>query len=338
MPILDLQRRMREIGRIRIGAQVEYEKGGKTRSRPAKLETFRLTSQSRELIDAAAEAYGGEARPWQNGDRLEFEVVTETAELDIVIPPGEPVTQWNELWRAGGCIRRCDGVTNIQTDTPCECPQDREERARLAADGEACKATTRLSVMLPALPDLGVWRLESHGYYAATELAGAAEVLAMATATGRLLPARLRLEQRTKKRPGQPTLQYAVPIIEFTRTRMAELPVFAGESGTADRLPLGRPAVPALPETTLPATSDMRAPMPTGDAPLERPLTEPEPEVAQVPAPPAAASAAPDSGGRATCGAPSVYNDADRCNMPPHPYPAKPHRLLDATGKVTATW
>jgi hypothetical protein len=61
---------------------------------------------------------------------------------------------------------------------------------------------------------------ESHGYYAAVELAGAAEILAMASATGRLIPARLRLEQREKKEPGKPTKKWAVPIIEFVETRI----------------------------------------------------------------------------------------------------------------------
>ena len=69
MPILNLQRQLRELGRIRTGIQVSTS-GGKRR--PSKLETFRLTSGARELIEAAAEAYGGTVTPWQNGDHAEF--------------------------------------------------------------------------------------------------------------------------------------------------------------------------------------------------------------------------------------------------------------------------
>jgi hypothetical protein len=259
MPIITLQRQMRELGRIRTGIQVASGQGG--RKRPAKLETFRLTSSSRELIEAAAEAYGGTVTPWQNGDSAEFEVVTTAAALDIVVPPGQPVSQWYELWSAGGCQRRCDGVTNVLTMTPCACPADVEQRLELAAKGEACKATTRLNVMLPALPDLGVWRLESHGFYAAVELAGAAEILAMASATGRLIPARLRLDQREKKVPGKPTNRYAVPVIEFVETRMADLQLTGPDAPSRPQLAAGRPAAPELPSTTLPATSDLRAPV-----------------------------------------------------------------------------
>lgn len=255
MPILSLQRQMRELGRIRTGNQIT-SKGGKRI--PNKLETFRLTSESRELIDAAAEAFGGTVTPWRNGDHDEFEVITTAPAIDIVVPPGQPVSQWNELWSGGGCQRRCDGVTEVLSMGPCMCPADVEERRALAQKGEACKATTRLNVMLPQLPDLGVWRLESHGYYAAVELAGAAEILAMASARGTLIPARLRLEQREKKVPGKPTNKYAVPIIEFVETRMRDLQLTAGAGpaiGSGER-----PARPELPATTLPPTSDLRAP------------------------------------------------------------------------------
>jgi hypothetical protein len=257
VPLLDLQRRMRELGRIRTGHQVEYQDKGKTKRRPAKLETFRLTSASKELIEHAAEIYGGEVAPWDSPSGRQWQLVTAADALDIVVPPGQAISQWWELWTGGGCERRCDGRTNVISDEPCACPQDPTERRDLAAEGKACKPTTRLNVILPALPDLGVWRLEVHGYYAATELAGTADFLALATARGVMIEARLRLEQRTKKVPGEATRKFAVPVIELPTTRIADLtgsgalPVLGQESQTA--LPPGpvnrrervdRPALP----------------------------------------------------------------------------------------------
>src|SRR4051794_29621754 len=61
VPIIDLQRRLREIGRIRIGQQVPItnpKPGSKAKTRPVKLETFRLTSRDQRVIDAAAALYG----------------------------------------------------------------------------------------------------------------------------------------------------------------------------------------------------------------------------------------------------------------------------------------
>jgi len=334
MPILELQRQLRQLGKIRTGNQVAASGG---RKRPSKLETFRLTSKSRDLIEVAAEVYGGRVVAWDNpGGGPEFEVITGSAVLDIVIPPGEPVSQWMELWSGGGCLRRCDGATNVLTMTPCACPKDVEQRLELAAKGEACKTTTRLNVILPALPDLGSWLLESHSYYAAVELAGAAEILAMASARNVLIPARLRLEQREKKIPGKPTNRYAVPIIEFVETRMADLQLT--ERAAHPQLSTGRPAIPALPATTAPATSDFRAP-----APVERPLTDPDANPAQSGTPIAPTAGRPSAPPeRALCGAPSPYGDDHTCGLPAghldEPRAARLHRLLDPQGTVTASW
>ncbi len=61
MPIIELQRRLAEAGRIRIGHQVE---AGNGKRRPEKLETFRLTAPDRHRIDQAAAIYGGTPQPW----------------------------------------------------------------------------------------------------------------------------------------------------------------------------------------------------------------------------------------------------------------------------------
>jgi hypothetical protein len=258
MGIVTLQRQMRELGRIRTGNQVAAANG---RRLPNKLDTFRLTSESRELIDAAAEAFGGTVVPWKNDGKPEFEVIVEVTAIDIVVPPGQPVSQWYEMWSGGGCQRRCDGITNVLTMEPCLCPEDTAIRLDLAAKGEACKATTRLNVILPQLPDLGVWRLESHGYYAAVHLAGAAEILAMASERGQLIPARLRLVEGTKKVPGQPTRKWFEPVIQFVDTRFGDLGLTALAPGGVPQLAPGAAVGrPQLPSTALPPTSDFRAP------------------------------------------------------------------------------
>lgn len=203
MAILDLQHRQRELGRIRMG-----EKGAK--GQPVKLEAFRLTSAAKHLLDEAAGLWGGEVREWADAPTPgQFELYTKTDVLPIVIPPGrEPVSSWYEQWNAGGCTHRCDGGRNFIDDTPCSCdPDDRD-----------CKATTRLNVMLPDLPDIGVWRLETHGINAAMELPGTVSVILMASDAGRFLEGKLRIEHRTSKKPGQPTRNFVVPVIDLDIT------------------------------------------------------------------------------------------------------------------------
>ncbi|MEU8756270.1 hypothetical protein AB0C88_37860 [Streptomyces chartreusis] len=206
MPILTLQQRLRELGRIRIGQKVATAKGG---TRPAKLDRFRLTSPSKELLDRVAARYGGTVAPWTpEGGAGQFEVITETTRIPIHVPP-QPVSQYFELWSGGGCQRRCDGVTELLKDRPCICGPDPEQRQ--------CKPTTRLNVVLSEIEGVGVWRLESHGYYAALELPGVAELLAQ---TGGYVEAFLGLEQRTAKRDGK-TRHWMVPTIDLAVTPAA---------------------------------------------------------------------------------------------------------------------
>lgn len=201
--IIDLQRRLAECGRIRIGQQVATSNG---KTRPEKLETFRLTSPDRVRIEAAAQQYGGAPAEWQAPAGKQWEIITQADVLDVIVPPADMAfSQWYELWGGGGCQRRCDGQSETISDGPCVCdPDDRQ-----------CDIHTRLSVMLRDLPGLGVWRIDTQGYYAAVELQGAVGIVQMAAGRGQMLPARLRLEQRMVKRPGQPTRRFAVPVLDI---------------------------------------------------------------------------------------------------------------------------
>lgn len=210
MPILDLQRRITEAGRIRTGRQVD---AGQGKTRPEKLETFRFTSSDRRRIEQLATLYGGTVEPWAAPAGPQWQVICERAEIDIIVPPTDlGFSQHFELWSAGGCQRRCDGATESITEGACLCnPEDRE-----------CDIHTRLSVMLRDVPGLGLWRLDTQGWYAAQELIGAVEVLQVAAGRGALLPARLRLDQRQVKRPDKNgrvvTRRFAVPVIDIEIT------------------------------------------------------------------------------------------------------------------------
>lgn len=218
MPIILEQYRLRELGRIRMGAKGD-------RGQPTKLKTWRLTSASRELLEAVAETYGGEVQVWKDApnDGEHFEIVTATDTLNILVPPGDAAfSQWMEMWSGGGCKRRCDGRNQVLRDVPCACPKDPDERRQLASQGKACKETTRFNVMLPDIPDVGVWRLETHGYYAAVELAGFQQLVQVATAQGSMIRARLRIDHRTAKKGGEgdrpQTFRYTVPVVEISHS------------------------------------------------------------------------------------------------------------------------
>lgn len=223
-PIIDLQRRMVEVGRIRAGASED--------GRPRKLECWRLTSRDRERLERAATLWGGELRQWE-GRPGEWELYTERDTLPIMLMPGHAPTTWLELWSQGGCQRRCDGVHELLSDGPCLCGDERE-----------CRPTTRLSVLLPDLPGIGCWTITSTGWHAAAELAGCAELIQRAAAQGILLPARLRLEQRTSMRGGQ-VRRYVVPVIDID-VSLRELLALGGSvaSDHHEPLPSGYTPIP----------------------------------------------------------------------------------------------
>ncbi len=215
MPIKDLQAQQAQVGRIRIGHQVET-KDGKTR--PAKLDRFRFTTPSQTLAKAIAAQYGGTVEPWQApSGPAEWEVISDAKAIPVLVPP-RPVSQFYELWSGAGCQRRCDGETEIISGDACQCPLDQLERAELATKGRACKVTTRLKVMLPEIPGIGVWRLDSHGYYSAIELPSTAEFLGAVTDAGGYIRAVLALEERIVKRPGVGIRQFMVPALHVDVT------------------------------------------------------------------------------------------------------------------------
>lgn len=209
--ILTLQRRLVEVGRIRLGAKKTSANG---KQYPARLTKFRLTSRDKPRLDAAADLYGGEVREWEGA----WELYTETDVLPVAVVPGQALNQSYELWgqkdlgggRKSGviCLRRCDGETEALTGAACICT---------ATDEQVCKPTTRLSVVLTEVPGIGVWRVEAHGWNAAVELVGSVRLLESLVSTGRPVRARLRLDFRQQVTESE-TRQFVVPVIDIDHT------------------------------------------------------------------------------------------------------------------------
>ncbi len=202
--IIDQQKRLHAAGHIRIGQQVPTSKG---RGRPEKLDAFRFTSSDKAAIDRIAQLYGGESKAWADAPVGEqFEVYTDAKAIPVLVPPtGFSFSQYFELWSGGGCQRRCDGEQEFIGGGDCACdPENRE-----------CKPHSRLSVILLDLESMGTWRLDTQGWHAATELAGAMDIVKMAGERGRMIPGRLLLEQRESRKPGEVAKRFAVPALDL---------------------------------------------------------------------------------------------------------------------------
>jgi hypothetical protein len=182
--------------------------------------------------------------------------VTEARELDVLVPGGQPLSQWYEMWGAGGCLRRCTGAEETLSGGGCLCPADPGDRTELAAKGGACKPTTRVNLLLPDM-DVGAWLLVTHSYYAAVELPPVVSLLSeFATRSSRPVPARLWIDQRRIKRPNQPPKEFSVPAL---RSPLSWADLLAA-GGTIDG------ARPALPDGN--GSGHVPAQLPTGDTAL----------------------------------------------------------------------
>lgn len=260
MPIspIILQRRHAELGRIRLGAKTTYSNG---KEGPKKLGAFRFTSPSEQYIRDLAALYGGEARPWDNAGKREWEVYTETTSIPVIAVKGG-LSQWMETWSGGGCAHRCTGEIGVD-GTPC----DPDEWIEVRKNGEPtklfvhreAKPTTRLSVMLPELEAVGVFRLESHGWNAAAEIPAVAE---LAQYVGDLVPAVLHLVERRTVRDGK-TSRFVVPVLDLQIGTARLKEIVAAKSGAPTELAAApaqqRPAIGAAPAQPSPQGRDWLA-------------------------------------------------------------------------------
>ena len=232
MPIRDIQISLREVGRIRCGDQTTTARG----RAPRKLDRFRFTSDDAQLLAIVGDLYGGTVEQWSeapHGDQWQCYVTAER--IPVMMVPGlRMFSQWYEAWTGGGCTRRCDGVREQIHSVPCQCAENGER---------ICKPTTRLSVVLPDIPGLGTWRLETHGYYAAVELGGIVELISkLVTVTQETVHGTLRLTQRTQRSPGQPVRHFAVPTLDIAATipqlaqRIADTEPRPLDAANADRV------------------------------------------------------------------------------------------------------
>lgn len=311
--VLTLQRRFRELGRVRMGDQVASGKG----KRPRALRTWRFTSYGdvgRRLLEQAADLYGSERGviPWETApddNQAGWEVTTTTDSLDFLVPPTEqPFSVDLELWTAAGCARRCNGETALVyegrgrgwRERSCLCQDPTDPNAR------DCSIVMRFGIILPRIEGLGVWGVQTHSFHGAEELQGALAILAVRASRGIATPATLRIEPRKIKRPATDpntgevkteVSQFIVPVIDVPQSVAALLgsgdaPVEGRLAIEAHTRPTGRPALTAGAPDPI---DEPGVPVVTGE------VLEPEDPGGEAPPPPpeAAPPADPMPGERA---------------------------------------
>jgi len=245
MTLEGIRPKVNEIGRIRLGEKAQN-------GAPKSLSTFRLTSYDKNVLDAAQAIYGGTVAAWKDApDPGMYQLITSVAAIDILIPRAlQNVTQSYELWTGGACQRRCDGrlcVLPEQDVVGCLCTAD-----GLSGADRECDVITRLSVILPRLPGLGVWRLDTGGWHAATTIPATLDLL-MALDNRSMVPAVLRAVQRSSKgveKGKAVTHRFVVPVLDAPGITIGQLV----DGAAHDAAQLGD----GLPERPRPVTAEER--------------------------------------------------------------------------------
>ncbi|WP_236076113.1 recombination directionality factor [Streptomyces coffeae] len=206
--LLNIQRRTAEHGRLRTG----YTQG----NRPVRSATWVITSHAEEHVRRAADLWGGEPEQWTplNSSISQWRVITKAPAIEALITPGDPLNQYNEMWSKGGCQRRCDGETELLTRQPCICAARFGEDWHHQKKGTVCSATSRLNVMLPDLSGMGMWRAETHSFYAASEWGGMVDMVLAGTRGDGFVPVTLRIEPRQRVANGE-TKKFPVVVVEL---------------------------------------------------------------------------------------------------------------------------
>lgn len=251
MPLIDAQRRMTRVGTIRLGNKVptgKTNRRGEEILKPNKLDTFRVTTPYENAAREIARLYGGTVANWHSQRGPEFEVITASHELPVLVPR-QRIDPNYEMWGKNLRQRLCDGGTERVRNTPCLCKQWDNHQHKYS-DGDCsicgvaerwggephthdydmgicvtcgchrpCKPTTRLSLLIKGVPGAGVFKLESHGFNAAVELPALAGVIEEID-TPLLATLGLRYEHTNKivivdGREKIQTRQYYVPELRF---------------------------------------------------------------------------------------------------------------------------
>ena len=204
----NIQARAAEHGRLRTG----YTQG----NRPMRSTTWVITSHSEEHVRTAAELWGGEPEQWSplNSTIGQWRVITKASSIEALITPGDPLNQYNEMWSKGGCQRRCDGETELLSRQSCLCAGQFGEDWHLQPKGRVCSTTSRLNVMLPDLSGMGMWRAETHSFYAAQEWGGMVDMVLAGTDGKGFVPVTLRIEPRQRVANGE-TKKFPVVVVEL---------------------------------------------------------------------------------------------------------------------------
>lgn len=254
---LEEQKKKLELGKIRFGIKANNGKEGKDRREyPKAIDTWRFTSSHREILEQVAEVYGGTVKPWE-GRPGQFDLVTTSNELRVVLRPDAAASEMFEQWTGGGCTHRCDGVNCEWYEKIVPAPTDpkqpkyhpkKEVPCLCEPDARECKRKTRFSLMLSVPMVLGAWRLDSSSWNFNGETFSTLDDLTALGVGDRPFFGLLRLEHRDSSNPAE-NKKFIVPVLVPDPSPPQVAKSLAAVSDRALELPAPAKALPQAERT-----------------------------------------------------------------------------------------
>src|ERR1700722_11111353 len=193
------------VGNVRVGEK-RIARSGK--SYPSGRDTFRITSKWNAYLMPVHTVYGGKINSWspdrdENAPKNQFELVTDTNQLQICMVPSRCVSESWQLWTAAGKARDCTGRVctigkgeNAQ-ECPCKCDPIKRE----------CKPHTTLTFMLSKVIETSaaafLWTYSSNSGIFANELHAFLQELDSMGLSNHAVCCLLNMEWAEKNVPGQ---------------------------------------------------------------------------------------------------------------------------------------
>lgn len=186
-----IEPRTPRLGTITTGRGVAATSSkGRSYNRPTRTDCFVVHTDVEQAAAAVADRFDGTTM--RDSDTWDFDVLVpaRTIPVHVLVPQ---FRQAMELWTAGQCHRRCDGVTashvrGVGEGVPCVCD---------SGAARECSPTTVMPVLLDlGLPMLGTWEVRSSSYGTAGNLSGTIRMLTSTVRAGAVVPADLSLQDR----------------------------------------------------------------------------------------------------------------------------------------------
>ena len=279
MPIKGISeiRRLPRLGKIHLGVKATSAKGTEY---PRAVDYF-VVKEDDSTPAAAAEAF----RSVYGDKPRQLRIMFPAEDTEIIAP------QWYKLYGSGtGLIRMCDGERCLcrndagdmeETECLCEPP---------GGEPNGCRHMMHLQFLLPDVPGLGVWQLDTSSFHSIVNINSGLEMIRALAGRVSMIPLTLRLRPKEVSPGGKKKVVYVLDLVQ-EQARLVDV-IQAARRPFTEVLGLPDPVNhEEIPEDhfphALPAPSNgQRQPAPSApadDNPLaflgdEEPEPEPEPD------------------------------------------------------------